>query len=104
MILIAGITPKTKALDQNPRLCRSCGLSQAYLKRADSYLSLFFIPLFRVKKGTPFVQCDRCGQVSQPGVDPFYSRSQKQPDSLCKTCGRTLVRDFRFCPHCGSKV
>ena len=47
MIFIAGISPKTKILDQNPRRCPLCGLHQAYYKRMDYYLSLFFIPLFR---------------------------------------------------------
>jgi hypothetical protein len=60
MILIAGVSPKIKVLDQNPRRCPGCGLNQAYSKRTDHYLSLFFIPIFRVKKGEPFIICDRC--------------------------------------------
>ena len=51
MLIIAGISPKIVVLDNNPRRCPACGLVQTYLKRSDSYLSLFFIPIFRVKKG-----------------------------------------------------
>jgi hypothetical protein len=49
MILIAGVLPKIKVLDQNPRRCPVCGLNQAYSKRTDHYLSLFFIPIFNRK-------------------------------------------------------
>jgi hypothetical protein len=49
MIFIAGVSPKIKVLDQNPRRCPVCGLHQAYNKRMDHYLSLFFIPILRVK-------------------------------------------------------
>jgi hypothetical protein len=33
MIFIAGVSPKIKVLDQNPRRCPVCGLNQAYYKR-----------------------------------------------------------------------
>ncbi len=61
---IGGVQPKTMTLDDTPRLCPACGLAQARLKRIDHYLSLFFIPLFPVKRGEPAVICDRCGAVS----------------------------------------
>jgi hypothetical protein len=51
MFLIAGVQPKTRRVDDNPQRCPSCGLAQAYTTRVDHYLSLFFIPLIRVKKG-----------------------------------------------------
>ena len=57
MFLIVGISPKTKIIDNTPRICQACGLAQARLQRVDSYFNLFFIPLFRVKKGEPFVIC-----------------------------------------------
>jgi hypothetical protein len=58
--LIAGVQPKTRVLDQTPARCPSCGLFQAQLRRVDHYFSLFFIPLLRVKQGTPFLYCQRC--------------------------------------------
>jgi uncharacterized C2H2 Zn-finger protein len=104
MFIIAGVTPKIVALDKNPRRCPACGLVQAYLKRADSYLSLFFIPLFRVKKGELFVQCNRCEYIESEGSKPFQSWQEKRQSSLCQTCGRSLNGDFKYCPNCGSKV
>jgi hypothetical protein len=60
MFLIAGVQPKTRRVDENPQRCPSCGRSQAYTTRVDHYLSLFFIPLIRVKQGEPFLLCEGC--------------------------------------------
>ena len=60
MFLIAGVTPKIKVLDNSPMQCPVCGLHQAYYKRVDHYFNLFFIPILRVKKGAPFIMCERC--------------------------------------------
>jgi uncharacterized C2H2 Zn-finger protein len=72
MIFIAGIFPKTKTLDQNPHRCPVCGLHPAYYKRMDHYFSLFFIPILRVKKGEPFIMCDRCERTVKN--DSNYSK------------------------------
>lgn len=60
---IGGIQPKTVFVDRNPKPCSSCGQVKLYLKRIDHYLSLFFIPLFAVKRGMPFLICENCGSV-----------------------------------------
>ena len=60
MFFIAGITPKTGIIDKTPLICPACGLAQVRLQRVDHWFSLFFIPVFRVKKGTPFLFCSRC--------------------------------------------
>lgn len=91
MFFIAGIQPKTVTIDDGPRICPACGLARARLKRVDHYLSLFFIPLFPVRKGTPFVHCEGCG--GGPGGEGH----------LCARCGRALEGRFRFCPHCGAE-
>jgi NMD protein affecting ribosome stability and mRNA decay len=65
-VFIGGIQPKTRVLDHTPRLCPACGLAQARLKRVDHVLSLFFIPLFSVKRGTPVLMCERCGYAWPP--------------------------------------
>ena len=57
---IGGIQPKTVTLDRQARTCPACGLAGAYTRRTDHYLSLFFIPLVRVKKGEPYLYCQRC--------------------------------------------
>lgn len=103
MFLIAGISPRIKTLETTPRLCPSCGLAQAYLKRVDHYLSLFFLPIVRVKKGEPVLICNRC---HASGYDPQAPRAPVQtPESVlqCGQCGRTLDKEFAFCPYCGKK-
>lgn len=60
---IGGVQPKTVRIDKQARLCPACQHSAVYLKRVDHYLSLFFIPLFPVKKGIPFLSCDNCHSV-----------------------------------------
>ena len=103
MIFIAGVSPKIKVLDQNPRQCPVCGLHQAYYKRMDHYFSLFFIPLFRVKKGEPFIICDRCEKAS-PEFGPDFMRQQPEDTRTCSNCGKTLGQDFNYCPQCGKRV
>jgi RNA polymerase subunit RPABC4/transcription elongation factor Spt4 len=103
MIFIAGVSPKIKVLDQNPRRCPICGLHQAYDKRMDHYLSLFFIPILRVKKGAPFLACDRCEQTAHaPGPDS--ARQQDEGAGTCRYCSKDVGGDFKFCPYCGKRV
>jgi len=100
---IAGIQPRTVILDDTPRMCQACGLYQARLKRIDHYLSLFFIPLFPVKKGIPFLECQSCGAVSSESGE--LRREGTRTDALtCPSCGRPIEPGFRFCPSCGRKL
>jgi len=57
---IGGVQPKTIELDEQPRICSSCGLCQARMKRVDHYISIFFLPILRIKKGEPFLLCEKC--------------------------------------------
>ena len=60
---IGGIQPRTVRLEKKMKFCPSCGRHELFLKRTDHYLSLFFIPVFPVKKGVPFLTCENCGSV-----------------------------------------
>jgi RNA polymerase subunit RPABC4/transcription elongation factor Spt4 len=100
---IGGVQPKTIRLDKQARLCPVCQHSAVYLKRIDHYLSLFFIPLFPVKKGTPFVSCDNCQSVLDERGMAFNDWRKGSP-RRCPDCGRTLEDDFDFCPRCGKNV
>ncbi|MFH1488227.1 MAG: zinc ribbon domain-containing protein [Pseudomonadota bacterium] len=100
---IAGIQPKTVELDGQPRMCPSCGLVQARLKRVDHYLSLFFLPVFRVKKGATLVECRRCGHLSpEAGGTLVETPGERGPS--CPYCGTHLDPAFRFCPSCGKRA
>jgi RNA polymerase subunit RPABC4/transcription elongation factor Spt4 len=104
MFLIAGVQPKTRRVDERPQRCPSCGLSQAYTTRVDHYLSLFFIPLIRVKQGEPFLLCEGC----QRPVDGSRAPVQEVPPTgdfiVCVACKRTFDSSFRYCPYCGQRA
>ncbi|MBN1272449.1 MAG: zinc ribbon domain-containing protein [Candidatus Aminicenantes bacterium] len=100
---IGGIQPRTVKLDDTPRTCPSCGHISCRQKKTDHYFSLFFIPLFPVKKESPFLDCEHCGrkfEVNGSPLDVDFDRYQKQ----CPYCGRPLDPDFDTCPSCGKKV
>jgi len=96
---IGGIQPKTRRISNNPRPCPSCGYHAAYLKRVDSYLSLFFIPVFQVKRGDTVLMCEKCGVVLDK-----EGRTVKKDNVRCRHCGQNLSGNFTFCPHCGNKT
>ncbi len=101
---IAGVQPKTRTLDETPRRCPRCGLHQAVTQRVDHYLSLFFIPLIRVRQGDPFLYCQRCHQpVDAMGTKTGGPPPDGAPKPMCRQCGRTLSSDFGYCPYCGRR-
>jgi hypothetical protein len=74
------------------------------LKRLDHYVTLFFIPLFRVKRGERFLECERCGGLfDETGRQP--SRGfEYTPYQICPKCDRRLDPEFKFCPYCGENM
>jgi uncharacterized CHY-type Zn-finger protein len=100
---IGGITPKTKKIDETPRRCPDCGLYQAYQMRVDHYLNLFFIPVLRIKKGEPFIMCERCHKATNEFSRDF-SPYREETGLLCKFCGNPIHKGFFFCPYCGKKL
>ena len=100
---IGGIQPKTVLVDKQPRSCPACGHVGMYQKRVDHYVSLFFIPLFPVKRGAPFLICENCNTM----LDEYGSRKdfeQKRGENRCPHCGRSISPDFNFCPYCGKAL
>lgn len=100
---IAGIQPKTIYLEEQLRVCSSCGLYQARLKKVNHYLSFFFIPVFRVKNGAPFLECRSCGAVSPESGEVRPGPRENLP-CVCRYCGKALASEFRFCPYCGNAL
>ncbi|KPJ75855.1 MAG: hypothetical protein AMJ54_13635 [Deltaproteobacteria bacterium SG8_13] len=101
MFLIAGIQPRTRKLEGTARRCPACGQFQAYRRRIDHYLSLFFIPLLKVKTGEPFILCDSCSHAGSI-ADNKYASGKASPQARCLACGRSLKQEFSFCPYCGA--
>jgi hypothetical protein len=98
--LIGGVQPKVKVLDEKPRHCPRCGLHQAYLKRVDHYISVFFIPVLKVKTGEPMLICDRCE------ISARESDAAPAPESgkFCRFCKKDFPGDYIFCPACGRRL
>jgi len=100
---IGGIQPKTVLIDGQARACPACGSLKVYLKRVDQYLSLFFIPLFPVKRGIPFLVCEICNSIfDEHGLR--MDVGQKGSVRRCPYCGRFIAHDFIFCPYCGKRI
>lgn len=97
---IGGIQPRTVLLTREKRVCVVCGHPEICKKRVDNYLSLFFIPLFPVKKGTPFWACGNCNTVYDDSGTPKAVRRNEER-RMCPRCGREIFSDYAFCPYCG---
>ena len=104
MFLIAGVIPRIKVLDNTPRLCPVCGLHQAYYKRVDHYFNLFFIPILRVKKGEPFIMCERCERTVHEFKEDYGNTWLETKEMTCHHCGETIERTFEYCPYCGTQI
>lgn len=100
---IAGIHPRTKVLSDAPRRCPRCGLYQAYQQQVDHYLSLFFVPLIKVRTGEPFLYCRRCKLPVTAETPPAAALSNALNERTCDHCGRVLKEAFRYCPYCGQR-
>ncbi|MEJ2285801.1 MAG: zinc ribbon domain-containing protein, partial [Desulfobacterales bacterium] len=61
--------------------------------RIDHYFQIFFIPVARVKKGEPFVLCERCHRTKN-------EFNREETDLLCKYCGNPIQKGFHYCPYC----
>jgi endogenous inhibitor of DNA gyrase (YacG/DUF329 family) len=100
---IGGLQPKTISLGRQNIPCPECGNFDVYLKRVDHYISLFFIPVFPVKRGRPFLMCNTCNSVF--GQDATMKKANdKQAGQTCPYCGKSLKRGFIYCPYCGKPI
>jgi len=100
---IGGIQPKTVLIDRQARSCPACGHFEIHQKRVDQYVSLFFIPLFPVKRGTPFLICEKCNTILDKH-DYRMDVEQAVSGKKCPQCGRSIDPDFTFCPYCGKTL
>lgn len=101
--LIAGVQPRTRIIDDTRRRCPRCGLHQAVTKRVDHYFSLFFLPLVPVKRGEPFLYCQRCNAVVGAGAGDLPGSTAQEQSPACRRCGRALDPSYSYCPFCGER-
>lgn len=108
---IGGVQPKEQLLDPSPRTCPNCGREAARLKSNDSYLSLFFIPLFPVRRGEPMLVCEACGYVAAPErtaeeqPQEWFPEPEDRPlPRHCPACGEGVEPGHRYCPRCGQRL
>jgi len=98
---IGGVQPRIKVLDEIPRRCPRCGLHQARLKRLDHYLSVFFIPVLKVKTGEPMLICDRC---EMPVRESEAAPTSTEAGKVCRFCKKDFPAEYAFCPVCGRRL
>lgn len=133
-LFIGGIQPRKKFIEGNPGICPECGRPAMLPCRVDHYLSLFFIPLFPVRKGETALCCRECGATkpydgprpeaaaaesgrptgwtarSGAASDGAFQSFEAGPETparktrSCRTCAKELPTDFRFCPWCGGRL
>lgn len=104
MFLIAGVQPRTRRVENEPKRCPSCGQERAYTTRVDHYLSLFFIPLIRVKQGEPFLLCDGCQRPMENFQPPVREAPPSGSSRVCVACKKAFDASFKYCPHCGQRA
>ncbi len=118
MFFIAGIQPRKVIADIRLLNCPRCKKNSAQIKRVDSYFSLFFLPLFPVKRGSQFIECNQCGyresMVIKPQASdtperelfksPFESGDENTAPATCPHCGAEIGPDYNYCPYCGEKL
>ena len=100
--LIGGVQPKKVKLEKLDRFCSACSRDEVYRTRIDHYLSLFFIPLFPVKRGGPMVMCHHCGTAYDERGES--RRFDPEGAAVCPECGGSLEPGFRYCPWCGGRL
>jgi RNA polymerase subunit RPABC4/transcription elongation factor Spt4 len=106
---IGGIQPKTVRLEKQARACPFCSHFDVRLKRIDQYISLFFIPILRIKKGIPFLNCENCHVVLNSHTDTDsrdfeFGEMKGGSEQRCRSCGKFVAADYSYCPYCGKRI
>ncbi|MDD3251688.1 MAG: zinc ribbon domain-containing protein [Lachnospiraceae bacterium] len=124
MFFIMGVSQGEKKLDFDQLvICGHCGrYGHLNVYMVYSYLSLFFIPVFKWGRRY-YVRTSCCdttveldgelgrqiasGQITRLPEDVipqrFFDQAQKEKHR-CGACGFETEADFQFCPKCGAKL
>ncbi|MEJ2429905.1 MAG: zinc-ribbon domain-containing protein, partial [Deltaproteobacteria bacterium] len=58
--------------------------------------------ILRIRKGQPFVECERCGHLTGEN-GKIYAPGTDIRVISCRRCGKTLEKEFIYCPYCGAE-
>ena len=101
---IAGLQQKTAVLESETGVCPCCGGRTALSRaRTDTWFSVFFIPLFRVKKGETYSVCGACG-YGAGSIESAGNNTGRAGYPMCPACGKTCSPAYSYCPYCGRKI
>lgn len=121
MFFIMGVSQGQKKLDFDQMIiCGHCGrYGHLSVYVVYSYLSLFFIPIFKWGRRY-YVKTSCCdttveldeelgrqierGQVTSVPESIIPNTCQYQKKHRCGACGYETDEDFQFCPKCGGKL
>ncbi|GLC76790.1 hypothetical protein PLESTF_001835500 [Pleodorina starrii] len=107
---VGGVYPKVKVLRSLAERCVNCGSQALREERLDQSLHIFFLPVWTLSKGTPYITCGACGWTSAEGPMPLPPpaapppRLTPRPGGVCPSCYRPVEPDFAFCPSCGCSL
>ena len=120
MFFIMGGGQDTRQLEYNQLvMCKNCQkYGQINIYMTYSYVSFFFIPLFKWNK-MYFAKMNCCGatcEISQEvgreiekgnvtfiSEDQLHFQQQYNPWRRCANCGYTTSENFEYCPKCGRR-
>ncbi|EFJ50170.1 hypothetical protein VOLCADRAFT_58546 [Volvox carteri f. nagariensis] len=108
---VGGVSQKTVVLRTLAQRCINCGSQVLREERVDNVLSIFFLPVWTISKGTAFITCGTCGWTSfedqtqlPPPPSPRLPQLPSRQSASCPGCGRHVQPDFAFCPSCGRSL
>lgn len=78
-MIILGLRDREKEISSGQFNCPKCATLRPYkLIRVVNYFTLYFIPLFKTKKGREYVECQYCHQTFKPEVLDYKPPSQAE--------------------------
>ena len=68
-MIIFGTKGRTKEIGRGEFFCPNCRIQRPYIeKRISRYFTLYFIPIFPIKKLGEYVECQVCKKAYKPGI------------------------------------